>query len=174
MHLLRCQLLGIATGSLAGFSQIDLQEFSAYGAYLFCDYRSGVKGGDLGSHALGCCNGLQPRDASTDNEHIGGFQCPCRGHHHREDTRQMSRGLYDHYVTRQAGLRAQGIHFLAAGGARDHLHTDGSDAGVLECVDQSVLVERVQVADMHGAALHLADFFELWFAQAQQEVSGAE
>ena len=80
-----------------------------------------------------------------------------RGHHHRHDARHVIGRQHHRHIARQVGLRAQRIHLLTAGRARNHLHTDRGHALAGEGFDQIFLVEGVEVRNVNAARLELTD-----------------
>ena len=59
--------------------------------------------------------------------------------------------------------------FLREGGARDHFHADRADALRREGVDEIVLVEGIEKANVDATFTKFRDFFGRWLSQAQDQ-----
>mgnify|MGYP007106197417 CR=1 FL=1 len=165
---------GVAVLGLAGFAEIDFDEFGPEGLDLLLDDGPGVEGFDDGAKAFGGGDGLKPGDASSDDEDAAGGEGAGGGAHHGENFVEASGGEDYGGITAEVGLGAEDVHFLGDGGAGDHFQADRADPGEGELADELGLVEGVEVADMDGTCLELGDIHGGRLAEAKDDVGGFE
>ena len=75
------------------------------------------------------------------------------------------------HVARKVRLRAQRIHLLASGRARNHLHTDSGHVLAGKGLNEILLVKGIEIGHMNAARLQLADFLDVWLTQPKDHVS---
>src|SRR5690606_29695759 len=165
---------GVAAGGLAGAAEVDFEEFGTEGFDLFLDDGAGVEGFDARAEAFGGGDDLEAGDARADDKHAGGHDGAGGGHHHGQDAAEAGGGLHDGSVAGEVGLRAERVHFLREGGARDHFQADGAGLGGGELLEEGGLVEGVEEAEVDGVGFEAGDVFSRGFADAEHEVGFGE
>ena len=96
-------LAGIAPGSFLGF-EAELDERCAQRLHLFFGSGAHVVRPDLGTEAPGRGDGLQARNAGTEDEHLGGRDRSGRGHEQREELGQSIGGRQRGEIARHRRL----------------------------------------------------------------------
>ena len=104
LQLFRCQLLCIAVLGLAGFSQIDLNEFRTQRLHLLGNNRPCIKGLDPSAETLGRRDRLQPGNTDPDDKDPGRFDGAGRGGHHWKDLVQLFRSKQNSHIPAEVGL----------------------------------------------------------------------
>ena len=149
-------LAGVAAGALEGV-EVEVDGLGPHRPDLLGGGRAHVVGPDDGAEPLGGRDGLQPRDAGAENDHLGGLDGAGRGHVEREEAAQHPGGDDRAAVAGDERLRAERVHRLCARDARDQLDGVGGDARVAELHDRGLLGGGRQERDRGRAAGQPAD-----------------
>ncbi len=175
-------LLGIAARRLHRLHRLDVddQERRAEALDLLLGGEPHVGGGDDAAETPRRGDRLQPGDAGAHHQHARRRDGTGRRHHHRHGAAELGRGIEHGAVSGEVRLRRQHVHRLRAGDARDELHGESGEPGAGIGLDIGALLQRLQHADEHGAALHQRHFVDRALALAQRplhledDVAGAE
>ena len=149
---------GVAVLALGGLVERgDLDEPRPQALDLLLDRGANVEGGDDGAQPARGGDRLQAGHAGAEDEDVGRRDGAGGGHHHRHRPVVLDRRVEHRLVAGEVALRAERIHALGSGNARQELERHGGQPARRVGGHQAGIGGGREEADQEGAVLHQAD-----------------
>ena len=144
---LGAHFLGVPALARTVLIELNLEELGAQALDLLFDRRPRIESAHDRSEPARCANGSQTRYAGADHEHLGWRDLAGRRHLAGEETSVKARRFDHRAIAGDVGHRAQRVHLLRPGNARNQVHRQHGRGALGEPLDQLAVFCRPDEAD---------------------------